>query len=125
MRILILAIILLSPAAVSAQLLGERLPGQRAERGMPRGALRESGVRPCPQYGPGFVRLNGAQGCVRVGGEVRFEYGVGGRRGMGSGTRAGALVELDARTETEFGPLRAVVRGGGVIDSGAMQGRRW
>lgn len=127
MRALTMALaLLLAPAAGHAQQLGERLPGQRSETGMPRGAAREPGMRPCPQYGPGFVRIEGSQTCVRLGGEVRFEYGFGGRRsGNATGARSGAMIELDARTETELGQVRAVVRGGGAIDSGLMQGRRW
>src|SRR5437868_14852021 len=103
MRTLVIAIAaLLAPAAVNAQQLGERLPGQRAETGMPRDSGRAKGARACPQYGPGFVRVEGTSTCVRLGGEVRFEYGIaGGRRSATTGTRSSVGVELDARTETE------------------------
>lgn len=28
---------------------------------------------PCPEYGPGFMRLAGSSTCVKVGGKVEFE----------------------------------------------------
>lgn len=128
MRTVVLALMaLILPAGASAQQLGERLPGQRAETGMPGGKARKEGLRPCPQYGPGFVKMDGSNTCVRLSGEVQFEYGVGGgRRGSGAtGTRTGAMVELDARSETELGPLRAVIRGGGSVDTGVMRDQPW
>lgn len=124
-----LLIVLALPAGASAQQLGERLPGQRSETGMPGGKTRTDGLRPCPQQGPGFVKLDGSNTCVKLSGEVQFEYGVGGgRRGYyngSTGTRTGMAVELDARTETDLGPLRAVIRGGGAVDTGVMRDQPW
>ncbi len=122
---LLLAIAVPNGAAV-AQQLGERLPGQRAETGMPRSDVR--GARPCPQYGPGFVRLEGSTTCVRLGGHIRFEAGAVGGRGRDHspvGTRAGAMVEIDARTPTDAGDMRMVVRGHFSKDTGAMVGQPW
>ncbi len=92
---------------------------------MPRAAGAGDAV-PCPRYGPGFVRMAGSSVCVRIGGEARFEYGVGGgRSGLRSGTRAGAVVDLDMRAQTELGEMRAVVRGGGAVETGVLRGTRW
>ncbi|MBN9063259.1 MAG: porin [Rhizobiales bacterium] len=92
---------------------------------MPGAKAQTEKLRPCPQYGAGFVRLNGSSACVRLGGQASFEYGVGGgRRGYsGTGTRSGVAVELDARTETDLGPLRAVVRDGGAYETGDLRWR--
>jgi hypothetical protein len=129
MRPLALALMVtLLPASVAAQQLGERLPGQRAEPGMPRSAARADAPRPCPQYGPGFVRLEGSAACVRLGGHVRFEYGLGagrGAHGSTSGMRSGAGVELDARAPTPTGEMRVLVRGRATSDTGAMRGAPW
>jgi len=32
-------------------------------------------AKPCPEYGEGFVRVEGTSSCVKVGGYVRFEAG--------------------------------------------------
>jgi hypothetical protein len=31
--------------------------------------------KPCPEYGPGFVRVEGSSTCIKVGGYVRIEAG--------------------------------------------------
>ena len=128
MRLITLVVAALASTAASAQQLGERLPGQRSEAGMPRGAARGDGARPCPHYGPGFVQLQGSTTCVRLGGQVRFEMGAGtarSRDGSTLGTRAGATVELDSRTPTDAGDLRVVVRGRATSDTGVMTGQPW
>ncbi|WP_342358445.1 porin [Terrarubrum flagellatum] len=127
MKLFIACLALLAPAVASAQQLGERIPGQRSATGMSRDAGPARSMRPCPQYGPGFFKLEGSNTCVRLGGEARFEFGYGGGRSRDaySGTRSGAMVELDARTETELGQLRTVVRGGGNVATGSLQDRRW
>jgi hypothetical protein len=76
-------------------------------------------VRPktCAHHGPGFAPIPGTDTCVRVSGRVRSEVDVGSARsiggyGGGNGARlnAEARAALDARTETDAGPLRTVVR---------------
>ena len=82
-------------------------------------AERPSAARPnaCAHHGPGFAPVPGTDTCVRVSGRVRSEVDVGSARsiggyGGGGGARlnAEARAALDARTETDAGPLRTVVR---------------
>lgn len=70
-------------------------------------------VRPCPRHGPGFVQAPGTTTCVRIGGRVTTEYGASARRIdrdriVGFGTSAS--VALDARTDTDYGPVRTYLR---------------
>ena len=71
---------------------------------------------PC---GPGGLALPGTTTCLRLGGVVRAEAATraapaivapapdGGRGRSVATLRAGARVDLDARTPTPYGPLRA------------------
>lgn len=68
----------------------------------------------CP---PGFAALENSSTCVRVSGRVRADALVGSPRSRASDsfeTRASGRVQLDVRTRTEYGPLRAVIRAEGV-----------
>lgn len=68
----------------------------------------------CP---PGFAALQNSNTCVRVSGRVRADALVGSARTRTSdtiGTQASGRVQLDVRTQTEYGPLRAVIRAEGV-----------
>lgn len=74
----------------------------------------EKAVPPCP---PGFAALENSNTCVRVSGRVRADALVGSPRSRASDsfdTRASGRVQLDVRTQTEYGPLRAVIRAEGV-----------
>ena len=84
-------------------------------------------VRVCDVYGTGFYYMPGTETCLKVGGYVRYDIGVGylgyedvidKKDFAESGgviqnlndtyyKRARAALELDARTETELGTLRA------------------
>jgi hypothetical protein len=79
-------------------------------------------VRVCDVYGAGFYYIPGTETCLRVGGYLRYDIGIGkgGYGGfndvndkMGDGLndtyykRARAAIQLDARSETELGTLRA------------------
>jgi hypothetical protein len=74
-------------------------------------------VRVCDVYGAGFYYIPGTETCLRVGGFMRyqvdmgneFEFGPGGRGESDYGWQKQAIfsVQLDARTETELGTLRA------------------
>ena len=70
-------------------------------------------VRPCPGYGPGFVQVPSTGTCMRIGGRVRAEAQAGGRRvpadGVG-GLRSEGRLDLDSRTQTDYGPVRTFVR---------------
>jgi hypothetical protein len=70
-------------------------------------------VRVCSTYGAGFFYIPGTETCLRVGGRVRAEYLYAEpqvRAQDAIGTRARARVNLDARTATAYGLLRAFVR---------------
>jgi hypothetical protein len=69
---------------------------------------------PCP---PGFAALQNSDTCVRISGRVRADALVGSPQTRTSNsveTRASGRVQLDVRKQTEYGPLRAVVRVDGV-----------
>ncbi|RUM96380.1 porin [Pseudaminobacter arsenicus] len=102
-------------------------------------------VRVCDVYGAGFYYIPGTETCLRVGGYLRYDIGVGDRTGYGGFTdvvdkgdafdgvdslndtyykRARVALQLDARSETELGTLRAYMHlnfnwdGGDVNDDG-------
>jgi hypothetical protein len=117
-------IALLSAAPALAQSIGEPLPGRSAKERF-RPASPERPARACPEYGPGFVRVEGSSFCVRAGGSVGVEFGKSsrsGRGGSGYGSSAGALVQLDGRGETGLGPVRTIVRMRGQVDRGLESG---
>jgi hypothetical protein len=45
---------------------------------LPAKKIKPSAQKSCPEYGPGFVRVEGSSSCVRVGGGTSVD--VGGRR---------------------------------------------
>src|SRR5215212_1946277 len=84
-------------------------------------------VKVCTAYGAGFFYIPGTDTCLRVGGRARGEYGYGSQRSRGvynsttfaplptsindvSGFRGSGTLNLDARTQTAYGTLRAFVR---------------
>jgi hypothetical protein len=80
----------------------------------PARAGRDGGVqaaRPCPEYGPGFVRLEGASTCVRASGQVRVDGTWRGSAADGVGSAVRGRLSLDMRTPTQAGPVRVFVRG--------------
>lgn len=105
-----------------AQSLVEPLPGAARPRPA-QPAKSAAAARPCPEYGPGFVRLEGSRTCIRLSGSVAAEYGVSSRRGgLSTGSGAGAVVQSETRTETGFGELRTVVRARGQVHRGGETG---
>jgi hypothetical protein len=69
-------------------------------------------VRVCPGMA-GFFAIPGTETCLKVGGRVRFESRYlepGSRDDDVISTRARGRIELDARTVTDYGMLRAFVR---------------
>ena len=58
------------PGFAAAQSIGEPIPGRGPAKSKPAAArpAPAATARPCPEYGPGFVRLEGSSACVRVGG---------------------------------------------------------
>ena len=73
-------------------------------------------VRICSAYGAGFFYIPGTDTCLRVGGRARFEAGYvqSFSRSTGNGDltnfRGLGRLNLDARTQTAYGTLRAFVR---------------
>ena len=73
-------------------------------------------VRVCSAYGAGFFYIPGTETCLRLSGRARFEYGYQAplSRGAGNGDYSGyrglARINLDARTQTAYGTLRAFIR---------------
>lgn len=86
--------------------------GQAADLPMKKAAPVEY-VRVCTAYGAGFFYIPGTDTCLRVGGRARFEYNYtqqGTRNSSVSGYRGQARLNIDARTQTPYGSLRAFVR---------------
>lgn len=70
-------------------------------------------VRVCSAYGAGFFYLPGTDTCLRVGGRVRAEYLYDqpfSRNFDASGFRARGRLNIDTRTATAYGTLRAFLR---------------
>ena len=70
-------------------------------------------VRICTEYGVGFFYIPGTDTCLRVGGRVRAEYlyqETFDRRENAVGFLARGRLNVDARTPTEYGTLRAFFR---------------
>ncbi|ACA15474.1 porin [Methylobacterium sp. 4-46] len=86
-------------------------------------------VRICSAYGAGFFYIPGTDTCLRVGGRARFEatYVQPLIRGDNMGYRALGRLNIDARTQTGYGTLRAFVRfelasrTGGFLKSGTQE----
>ncbi len=55
--------------------LGDRNAAPVAKPGKPTG-----GMKPCPEYGAGFYRLDGSDTCARISGGVGSEIGTTVRR---------------------------------------------
>jgi porin-like protein len=69
---------------------------------------------PCP---PGFAQLQASDTCVRISGRVQADAIAGSSRFRSSDrlqTETSGRVQLDVRKQTEYGPLRAVIRVDGV-----------
>ena len=83
-------------------------------------------VRVCGAYGAGFFYIPGTDTCLRLSGRARFEGGYmtsysrqnGTNVGDTSGFQGRLRINLDARTQTAYGTLRAFVR----LDAGARTG---
>ena len=87
-------------------------------------------VKVCNLYGEGFFYVPGTDTCLKVGGYVRFDTYFNGAGGSGGaaitsplglndridthdvGFRGRGMMSLDARTQTEYGTLRAYTRFG-------------
>lgn len=95
-------------------------------------------VKVCSIYGAGFWYIPGTDTCIKLGGWVRWEVGLGGgnssvpyiiggfnTRGTNDAPwRARWVLSTDVRTQTEYGTLRAYIRAGYQTTTGeTTQGR--
>ena len=87
-------------------------------------------VRVCTAHGAGFFFIPGTDTCLRVGGRARFEYQYSSQNARGtnvSSYRGLGRLNIDARTATPYGTLRAFVRfeiasrTGGYLRSGTQE----
>ncbi|MFC4172816.1 porin [Microvirga sp. GCM10011540] len=70
-------------------------------------------VRVCSTYGAGFFYIPGTETCIRVGGRIRADYLYGEpltRAEDAVGFRARGRLNVDTRTATAYGLLRAYIR---------------
>ena len=70
-------------------------------------------VRVCTAYGAGFFYIPGTDTCLRVGGRARFDFQFSeqnSRNTSTSGFFSLGRLNIDARTQTPYGSLRAFVR---------------
>lgn len=81
-------------------------------------------VRVCDAFGTGFFYIPGSETCLKIGGYVRFQTDFGrdesGSSDWDSFTRA--QLDIDARSDTEFGALRGFIGLRGNADSSADRG---
>ena len=83
-------------------------------------------VRVCGAYGAGFFYIPGTDTCLRISGRARFEAGyqptysrqAGTNNGDTTGYRGLLRINMDARTQTSYGTLRAFVR----LEAGSRTG---
>ena len=83
-------------------------------------------VRVCTAYGEGFIYIPGTDGCLRVGGRVRADYGYLEpyiRTDDALGWRSRGRIQLDHRRPTASGLLRTFVRFEISHDSGTFFGQ--
>jgi len=70
-------------------------------------------VRVCSAYGAGFFYIPGTDTCLRIAGRALFEYNIEKQYTKNSdptGFRSLGRLQLDSRTQTAYGTLRAFVR---------------
>ncbi|MBW6421336.1 porin [Rhizobium sp. XQZ8] len=70
-------------------------------------------VRVCDAFGTGFFYIPGTETCLKIGGYVRFQINWDDNNDVGDDdnwdARTRALVNFDARTDTELGTLRSFI----------------
>ena len=83
-------------------------------------------VRVCTTYGEGFFYIPGTEGCLRIGGRVRADYGyleTFTRSTDALGFRVRGRIQLDHRQATAYGLLRTFIRFDPFGDSGSFFGQ--
>lgn len=79
--LLAIALVALPPASVA---VGEQAPGQKSGKPLAGKQLPAKGAsnsNSCAVYGPGFVKIDGTETCMKIGGAVSIGAGssIGGR----------------------------------------------
>ena len=95
----------LSAAVLAVVALLLAIPAVAADREK---APLTPGAVPCPTKGPGFVRMPGSDGCVRISGRVAAGMDLRGGEG-GTPALTGRLA-IDNRADTDLGEVRTYVR---------------
>ena len=105
--------------ASAAEMTGLDLPqlapaaGTVAAPAPRRATASDAKARPCPEQGPGFVRLPGSATCLRLSGRAGGGVAVvSGRDGTATRPVADGRFAVDTRTDTDLGPVRTYVRVG-------------
>jgi hypothetical protein len=80
-NMLILIAMMVSAGAAFAQVssIGSSIADPGTKSPAPRAGTVSSAPKSCPEFGPGFVRVEGSSSCVRIGGNT--SVGVGGNAG--------------------------------------------
>lgn len=87
------------------------------------GTAANIGLRACTAFGPGFFYVPGSDTCLRIGGRIRVDYLVNqtwSRLQDGVGSRTRGRIEAEARTLTDYGPLRTIIRLDSTVSTGAF-----
>lgn len=108
-------------ALVAAAVVGAASTAQAADLAKKAPAAANY-VKVCDAYGAGFFYIPGSDTCLKIGGYVQAQYVVNGHDKYNSGvwgwnnrsqnginTQARAHINLDARTNTEYGLLRSFI----------------
>ncbi|MGU3668548.1 hypothetical protein ACLBX9_30575 [Methylobacterium sp. A49B] len=68
------------------------------------------GPVPCPTKGPGFVRMPGLDGCIRISGRVAAGMDARAGHGVAAAPTVAGRVAIDSRADTDLGEVRTYVR---------------
>jgi hypothetical protein len=73
-------LLLLSPAVAHAQSWDAKALKRRDAPAAATSKNPASGMKPCPEYGAGFYRIDGTGTCIRISGGVAVDVGASGTR---------------------------------------------
>ncbi|MFF9548469.1 hypothetical protein [Methylobacterium fujisawaense] len=97
--------------AVIAALIAAGLSGAGTAAALDlRDLPKTSGPVPCPSKGPGFVRLPGSGGCIRISGRVTAGADLGAGHGVAAAPAVAGRLAIDNRADTDLGEVRTYLR---------------